>query len=767
MRQPPSPVADKDEMHAKTRIPTERVTAEVVVVGGGLAGVCAAIAAARLGRSVALVTNRPVLGGNASSEVRVWVVGGTSHGRQRYARETGIMGELFVENQFTNPEGNPYYWDLVVLGAVRAEPNISLFLNTEIHDVEASGPVDERRIEAVTGWMTGSERRLRFQAAMFLDCSGDGLVGHLAGARYRIGREARAEYDEPWAPEAADDLTLGSTMLFYSKDAGHPVPFVPPTFSRDISTTSIPEHRVISVEKDGCWNWWIEWGGEVDAVRDNERIRDELWAVIYGVWDYIKNSGEFPEAEPLTLEWVGSVPGKREYRRFVGDYTLTQKDILGQTEFLDRIGHGGWSIDLHPPGGVYAAERGSKSWHPDGNYHIPLRSLYSVNVENLLFAGRNISASHVAFGSTRVMATCAVIGEAAGSAAALAIAKNATPRDVAHEHIDELQQVMLRQDASLLGVANTDRSDLARTARVTSSSSLGRVASTADGVPFVLEVPAGLVVPVDPEIAGIGLFLEVSRPTSVTVDIHETDLPQNYVPGRLVATVDVPLEAGRPRWVHLDVSWRPRAPCNAFVVVRENPNVALATTTEQSPGVLSFARRDIPYRVDGDQPLIEWMKLSDRRAFAVQLGSATRAFAPERAVGGYSRPYGGPQMWVSEPMRPGTPEWLQLAWPAAVTVGRIELVLDDDVNEDLVNLHHHRTPFRIMPTLIRDYQLEAYVDGEWRVLERVRQNRRRRHLHVLEQPVTTDRIRLVVGSTNGAANAHVVSLRAYGPEAAS
>ncbi|MGO1388976.1 FAD-dependent oxidoreductase, partial [Brachybacterium alimentarium] len=361
---------------------TESVTTDIVVVGGGLAGVCAAIGAARQGSRVALVQNRPVLGGNSSSEVRVWVCGATAHGIHLFARETGIMGELYVENQFRNPDGNPYYWDLLLLEKVRAEPNIELFLNTDVTEVEADGPDDARAIRSVTGWMSGSERRIRFSGESFIDCSGDGLVGHLAGAETMRGSEPRERFGESWAPEHAGEDMLGSTILFYTKDVGHPQKFVAPPFAVDIAATAIPQNRVIRQTMNGCDFWWIEWGGHLDVVHDNERIRDELQAVCYGLWDHIKNSGRF-DADSLSLEWVGAVPGKREYRRFVGDHVLTQHDVLGQTEFDDRIGFGGWSIDLHPVGGVYASEKGSRHWHPDGNYHIPVRALYSRNVSNL------------------------------------------------------------------------------------------------------------------------------------------------------------------------------------------------------------------------------------------------------------------------------------------------------------------------------------------------------------------------------------------------
>ncbi|WP_420113595.1 FAD-dependent oxidoreductase, partial [Pseudactinotalea sp.] len=301
-----------------TTVPTiaaETIAADLTVIGGGLAGVCAAIAAARTGARVSLIQNRPVLGGNSSSEVRVWVCGATAHGGQSNARETGIMGELFVENQFRNPQGNPYYWDLVVLEAVRAEPTIDLYLNTDVRDVETRQTPSGIEIECVTGFQMGSEKVFTFTSPSFIDATGDGLVGYLAGAEHRTGRESRAETGEAWAPEVPDGNTLGSTILFYSRDTGKPEKFVPPSFTKDISTTPILQTRPIRVDAYGCAYWWIEWGGELDVVTDNEAIRDELQAVCYGIWDHIKNSGEF-DAETLTLEWVGSVPGKREYRRF-------------------------------------------------------------------------------------------------------------------------------------------------------------------------------------------------------------------------------------------------------------------------------------------------------------------------------------------------------------------------------------------------------------------------------------------------------------------
>ncbi|MDN6303343.1 MAG: FAD-dependent oxidoreductase, partial [Brachybacterium sp.] len=565
---------------------------EIVVIGGGLAGVCAANGAARRGARVALIQNRPVLGGNSSSEVRVWVCGATAHGVHHFARETGLMGELFVENQYRNPEGNPYYWDLLLLEKVRAEEHLDLFLNTEVTQVEADGPQDDRVITSVTGWMSGSERSLTFTAATFIDCSGDGLVGHLAGAEYMTGREPRSRWDEPWAPEVPDSNTLGSTILFYSKDIGEPSKFVPPPFAVDITTTAIPDRRIIRHTMNGCDYWWIEWGGEMDVVQDNERIRDELQNVCYGIWDYIKNSGKF-DADTLTLEWIGAVPGKREYRRFIGDHILIQQEVLEQHEFEDRVAFGGWSIDLHPAGGIYAEEKGSLHWHPDGNYHIPLRSLYSRNVRNMWMAGRNISASHVAFGSTRVMATCGVLGEAVGIAAAVALEHEATPRQVTRDHLPEVHRAMVRADASMLGVENTDPSDLARTAAVSASSTRTHLSSTTSTRTHALTEDLALVLPVDPELDGLELLLTAEGPTDLTVELFDTSRPQNYLPDDDVQSTTVPVPTGR-NWVTIPLHWTPAAPQNAFVVFRANPGVAVHEGAAAPTGTLTLRYRELP-----------------------------------------------------------------------------------------------------------------------------------------------------------------------------
>ncbi len=737
----------------------QEIESDITVVGGGLAGVCASIAAARLGKTVSLINNRPVLGGNSSSEVRVWVCGSTGHGSNHNAREGGIMGELFVENQFRNPEGNPYYWDLVVLEAVRAEPNIRVFLNTDVREIFATGPADNRRISSVTGWTMGSEITTVFRSPLFLDCTGDGLVGHLAGADYRIGREGREEYGESFAPEVADDLTLGSTLLFYTKDMGRPCKYVPPSFAKDITKTSIPERRIIKAGDNGCAYWWIEWGGEHDIVHDNEMIRDELWSAIYGIWDFIKNSGKF-DADTMALEWVGALPGKREYRRFLGDHVLTQNDIMEQREFADRVAIGGWSIDLHPPLGMYAEEAGSKHRHAKGIYHIPYRSLYSRNVDNLLLAGRDISASHVAFGSTRVMATCANIGEGAGTAAALCHERGVSPRQLSVAHSDELVRTLLRQDASIVGLALDDPEELATRASVTASSTRTRIEVEAPADSWPLDADLGFVIPVEPRVDEIELMVGAQAESRLEVELYDPVVGQNYVPERLVASDAVDVGVGDKQWVRLRLPYAPEKASNAFVRVVANPAVSVYLSDEQTPGMLCFSRVPPPDS-EVQEPSREWSaRPVHRRGVCLRVSPDTAAYAPDKAIDGYARPYAGPHEWVSAPVG-DVPASLTLTWPESVRVGQVDLTFDDDVNEDLINLHHHRTPFEVMPSLVRDYRLEARQDGAWVEVAAVVDNRTRHHRHCLAKPIDVDALRVVVSATNGDPSARIVSVRAY------
>ena len=391
---------------------TKRIDCDLAVVGGGMAGVCCAITAARAGIQVTLIQDRPVLGGNASSEVRLWILGATAHmgNNNRWAREGGVIDEILVENTYRNPEGNPLIFDIILLDKVVSEPNITLLLNTSVIDLEKSSA---DMITAVWAFCSQNSTMYDVHATLFCDASGDGVVGFLAGAAFRMGAETHKEFGETLAPDSDYGELLGHSIYFYSKDVGKPVRFIPPRFALD-DITKIPRFRSFNTKEDGCRLWWIEYGGRLDTVHETERIKWELWKVVYGVWNYIKNSGEFPDAETLTLEWVGHIPGKRESRRFEGPYVLHQQDIVEQQQHDDAVAYGGWALDLHPADGIFSEKPGCSQWHSRGIYQIPYRCMYSRNITNLFLAGRIISASHVAFSSTRVQGTLAHAAQAVG-----------------------------------------------------------------------------------------------------------------------------------------------------------------------------------------------------------------------------------------------------------------------------------------------------------------------------------------------------------------
>ena len=430
---------------------------DVCVVGGGMAGLCAAIASARGGARTALLHDRPVLGGNASSEVRMWICG--AHGKGN--KETGLLEEIQLENLHRNPSLNYSVWDSVLWGAAATQPNLTLFLNCSCADVV----MQEGKIESVRAWQSPTQTWHSVAARLFIDCSGDSILAALSGAETRVGREARHEFGEDIQPEIGDAKTMGNSLLIQMRRTDEAQPFIAPDFAYRFERPEDLPFRINGVQAANFW--WIEIGGLQDTIRDAERIGSELHRITYGVWDYIKNRApEREKAANWALEWVGSLPGKRESRRYLGDHVLTQNDVRDGGKFEDIIAYGGWSMDDHHPAGLYFPGEPT-IFHPAPSpYGIPYRSLYSRNIGNLLCAGRNISVTHAALSSTRVMATCAILGQAAGTAAALCIRNRCEPRALSSgDRLHELQQTLMSDDCWLPGLRR-EVSDLALGAKL-------------------------------------------------------------------------------------------------------------------------------------------------------------------------------------------------------------------------------------------------------------------------------------------------------------
>lgn len=459
------------------------LTADFCIIGGGLAGVCAALAAARNGASVVLVQDRSVLGGNASSEIKMHVVGADCHGSRPGARETGIIEELKLEDAYRNPHRCYSQWDLLLYEKVKELPNIELLLETHCKTCTTEETPAGRRITEVLAARPHTEDEFSITAAFFADCSGDGRLGAEAGADFRMGREAQSEFDERFALPEADNQTLGNSILFTARKHDTAQTYVSPSWTRPFRKE---EFKLRPIKNFEYGYWWAEWGGQLDTIKDYEKIRHELLRIALGVWDYIKNSGDHPESANWALEWVGAIPGKRESRRFLGDHVLAQQDIESGRIFEDQVAYGGWWLDLHPPSGLDAIdEEPCVQHHIKHLYSIPLRCLYSRNITNLFFAGRNISATHVAFASTRVMATCAVMGQAIGTAAAVfaKAGKTGEIRSLATpQAISEIQQALLRDDAYLPSLRAADAADFATGAVCRADSEKLPAANVVNGV---------------------------------------------------------------------------------------------------------------------------------------------------------------------------------------------------------------------------------------------------------------------------------------------
>ena len=468
---------------------------DVVVVGGGPAGCGAAVAAARHGCKVAFIQDRPVLGGNASSEIAIPPMGYIGRPPDK-VNVTGLVEELFPRQGWQN-----FADSKKIESVVRKERNISLFLNTRATGVEKAC---KDRIESVIALNVSAGRRMRFSAPLFIDCTGHGWVGFYAGAEYRMGQESRSEFNESLAPVKPAGRTMGNNLYNAAfKTHDKPVPFECPDWAykwtRPEDFEPLNSHqRLDEVRRPPNFDapsrgkgrnpgdninggvyrtWWVEYGGMLNTTEDAEKIRDELFRISIGLWNYAKNHN------PKTIEgnrnrelvWLTYIMGVRESRRLVGDYIMTQRDFDEQIVHRDTVAFTDWGIDVHHPEGFWV--RGNDCIHVyQGNRTcIPYRTLYSRNIVNLFMAGRCHSATHIALGGTRVMRPVCMMGQAAGTAAAIAKEYGTTPRGIYENHIDELQQTLLKDGCYLPGVRNTDKYDMALRAKVTASSSRERM----------------------------------------------------------------------------------------------------------------------------------------------------------------------------------------------------------------------------------------------------------------------------------------------------
>jgi hypothetical protein len=728
---------------------------DLVIVGGGLSGVCCAITAAREGLRVILVQDRPVLGGNASSEVRLWILGATSHmgNNNRWAREGGVIDELLVENLWRNPEGNPILFDSLLLEMVSREQKITLLLNTAVYEVQMNGT----SIECAVAFCSQNQTTYRLCAPLFCDASGDGILGFLSGAAFRMGAEAKDELDELLAPEKSRHDLLGHSLYFY---------YVSPSFAlSDIA--EIPRFRELRVSDTGCRLWWLEYGGARDTIYETEEIKWELWRVAYGVWNYIKNSGEFPDAETLTLEWMGMIPGKRESRRFEGDFMLSQRDVVEQREHEDAVSYGGWAIDLHPADGVFSPDPACTQWHSKGIYQIPYRTMYSRNVPNLFLGGRLISATHIAFGSTRVMATCAHNGQAVGMAAVLCRQENVLPRDLlSRQRMQTLQQALLRSGQFIPGVRADDPADLAQQASVSASSTLELDTLQPNGDFSALDRPIAMLLPLPAgKCPTFTLLLKSDVDTTVHAELWGSRYRGNTTPEYLLADCQATVPHG-DNHIRLTFSVQIVKPAHYFLMLSPQKGVEVGHSNNQITGVLAVSQtlnksvaKDVvqsPPEGAGVDTFAFW--LPQRRpaaaTWAMQIDPPLKAFEASNVINGISRPWAGVNAWLPD-MEDSHP-WLKLHWEGPQKIRRIEVAFDTDFDHPMesVLIEH---PERVMPACITSFDVCA---SGGKLLAHIAENHQTRWQLTLSDPILTDELEIRIHSYGNAIPA-IFEVRCY------
>lgn len=745
------------------QLKTETHSFDVVVIGGGIAGIAAAISAARQGAKTALLDSQNGLGGNASSQIRVFINGASYYNYFPNAREGGIVEEIRTAVAELDPyrtykQASISYWSLC-----DQQENLELFTDFTVDSIDTEG----RRLVRVAGNQSFTERRIIFEADQFVDATGDGTLAVLAGCEFMVGREAKETFGESLAPEQADMGIMGSTLMFRGVRKDHPVEFVRPEWAYHFENEDdLPfrlgmYHGAIS---DGFW--WMEWAGpDDDSIRQHHQIQQELWRYAYGIWDFLKrdpNRG----MENYDLDMVGLVPGKRESRRIIGDYVMTEQDIISARVFDDAVAYGGWNIDLHAPSGIKSLEPPNVHVMFPWLYTIPLRSLYAKDMDNLWLAGRDMSASHVALGAVRLQGTLGLCGEAIGVAAVLAEKENLSCREVAEKHIRTIQQEVLKDGVLLPGFKNCDENDLALRAFVSASSSQVLTVQPSEEYIALAKGKAVSFPVTEQRLDTVRFILKNNEgsPVSVALRITNCKHPNDFLSQDNLAEITVQVAPGK-QTMQWDVGLEDLA-SGLYALFVESPHDLEWQLAEETPLGVYFAEYnpdkyanslvqssdDKPFAfanmvfLSAEHSTCDWQRmychrdtlpgrpprLKDIRCGWFETVPVQRPYEPSNVTNGIPQSEHLPNIWLSEPL--DQLQTLTLEWDAPQSIREVHLILDTDMNMDQPRYYSPET-------LIADLTVFAEVDGAWKEIAIVADNRRRKLVLPVEA-VTTSRIRL-------------------------
>lgn len=655
----------------------ENLNFDVAVIGGGISGTCAAIAAARNGAKTVLINSSAVLGGNSSSEIRVWTRG-SSGGGNIFSEEMGILGELKLRNQYINPHLSPIIWDEVLLEATLKEKNITLLLNTLVVFTDYNNGV----INYVEAFSTRGEMHYFINSKIFVDASGDGIVAASCNIDFVIGKESKNDFNEEYAPLSPSSCTQGSSILFFTEKKNHPIDFIAPDFAYsidEIDNLINNDGRIVNEKTNGLDFWWVEYGGDTDMFKNANDVSLELKKLSYGIFNYIKNSGLY-DADNLDLVWIGNIPGKRESRRFKTDTIITYNDIRDKKMFKDVAFYGGWFLDFHPEGGIYSTEQ-SCVQIPVGIYPIPLSTLYSSQVDNLLLCGRIIGTTHSSFASTRIMDTCALSGQAAGTAAALLSNNNETTSFLNQNYQfvqDRLEDILL---------IDRKPNALDKTITIQADSTIKNVPGIENG--FINSEDNDVFVCIPSSVVNeLSLAIDALENCSISIKVRCDILPHRFDIG-YSDYKSIPLTKGR-NFIKLNI-FKIKEPSYLTFSIKASSLISFPTLSENLAGIL-MGHVGLPKYYNPYVVLNNFSYLSIDNLF-----------------NGYNRPYNSYNAWVSERIE------CELKIKAS-SFNFLKLFFDPNLERELVSSRQLRVNdshliddiFGVGPSLVKDFDIIAF-----------------------------------------------------------
>lgn len=723
---------------------------DVVVCGAGPGGVPAAVAAARHGAKTLLISGRPVLGGNSSVEAGVGFNGASS--RQFNAREGGIGEEIVRSRAY-----NKVPWTSVLQELCDKEENLTVIYN---HFVNGAETVDGT-IKSITALDILTNEQILVYGKQFIDCSGDGWLGYHAGAKYRIGREAFWQYNEEFAPEIADTRTM-SGCIMRGNSAGKPMFLETDEDVEYIAPDWVPKFPKgkdygRNIENIG-FAWWLEAPNIYDDIYDAEMARDELFRILLGHFNYLKNLWEEKDrAKKYIFNMMPYYDAKRESRRFIGDYVLTQNDCMEGKNFEDTVSHTGWPIDLHNLKGIYSGKEGPFF----SNTHIPMakvpfRSLYSVNINNLMFAGRCASVSHIALGTCRIQNTIACEGQAVGTAAAICVKDDISPRTLGQTRICELQQILIKDDQYIPGLISTDKDDIAREATVTASSEkkdeiyYAHIGNETEGFELDMQRATFFARDVADYIGSVWTKFSNKTDEEKKVKLHvylQAD-PDGYIEDNPVCDCELIIPPNSTDWyeVKIDVTTKLRY---LWMWAEETKGVWWHTYTGAALDHTRSERTSSDQIFDNMRFITHCVQLSKPEIYTANC-SATNV------INGYSRAKDHIEYeWVSDPNQ-GLPQWIELKLNKQQPINEIHVTLDTDMtNPSMLR------PFEEFPhTLVRAYTVEVNDGEKWITVGDIRDNYLRRIDHKFNS-INATAVRINVTESGDNATARIFEVRIY------